>query len=733
MIPVRLALSNFTSYGSDVPPLDFTRFQTAAISGPNGAGKSSLLDAITWALWGQSRAGDVSDPLVRKGAHSMWAAFTFTLDDRQFVVKRTRTIKGNGSTTLEFSSGSHNLTEGTIKATQAKIIDTLHLPYEVFINSSYIRQGRVDEFTLKGPGERKRILSEILGLDHYNRLEEASRTKAKERTSVLTALDFAIADLEADISLKEQRGQAVSAARDIAETLAKQAKVREANLKTLLQTKEALSGQCTLLAETQERTLKALAEIGEMTNQIRANEGEQTKLHGILEKKEEILVGVRKLEKLRGEYQVFVKRKDALIQIKDEAFKLNLFIHQKESARTQKKQAIKAELRLIAQKRTEFKAHIDALTKNAKRCPLCGSKLQTDKRTELLAKSQEQITQLAKRESEQEKLLMVISEYKLPQASLLAQKQEEVVALEQELVRAQRVEEELVRLAHLEAQHVLLAQAQGTLSSLKDTQKNLADLLARRQAQLAKDQQAIKDLPHIQEKLSVVLRDITEAEKQLIQIRTQEQEAHSALGEAEALKERSVQMEAVKEKKLKEKAQLLAEKGIYEELALAFGKRGIQAMLIDTALPEIEAETNALLDRLTEGRLRVQLLTQREAKTGGIIETLDIIISDELGTRSYELFSGGEGFRVNFALRLALSKLLTHRAGAKLQFLIIDEGFGTQDALGQQRLVEAINAIREDFAKILIITHIEELKELFPVRVEVRKENRGSVYEMIGA
>ena len=115
------------------------------------------------------------------------------------------------------------------------------------------------------------------------------------------------------------------------------------------------------------------------------------------------------------------------------------------------------------------------------------------------------------------------------------------------------------------------------------------------------------------------------------------------------------------------------------------------------------------------------------------METLDIIISDEMGERPYEMYSGGEAFRINFAIRLAISKLLTHRAGAKLQFLVIDEGFGSQDAPGRAKLVEAIDAIKDDFEKIIVITHIEELKEEFPVRIEVNKNAGGSTFEVVGA
>jgi len=124
--------------------------------------------------------------------------------------------------------------------------------------------------------------------------------------------------------------------------------------------------------------------------------------------------------------------------------------------------------------------------------------------------------------------------------------------------------------------------------------------------------------------------------------------------------------------------------------------------------------------------------TQRAYKTkkAETLETLDINISDELGTRRYEMYSGGEAFRINFALRIALSRLLARRAGAPLPTLFIDEGFGTQDSGGREKLIEAINSIQDDFEKIIVITHIEELKDAFPVRIDVTKTSEGSMIEV---
>ena len=139
-----------------------------------------------------------------------------------------------------------------------------------------------------------------------------------------------------------------------------------------------------------------------------------------------------------------------------------------------------------------------------------------------------------------------------------------------------------------------------------------------------------------------------------------------------------------------------------------------------------------ILSRLTDNRTQITIESLRDLKKGGARETLDIKISDELGERSYELYSGGEAFRVDFAVRIALSKLLASRTGTRLRTLVIDEGFGTQDAEGIESLVEAIQAISEDFEKILVITHVESLKQAFPVRVEVAKyPDVGSRFEVL--
>jgi exonuclease SbcC len=178
-------------------------------------------------------------------------------------------------------------------------------------------------------------------------------------------------------------------------------------------------------------------------------------------------------------------------------------------------------------------------------------------------------------------------------------------------------------------------------------------------------------------------------------------------------------------------AQLERDSDEYAIIAQALGKDGIQALLIEAVVPEIEYEANELLARLSDQHARVFIESLRDLKGGGMRETLDIKIADNAGIRPYELFSGGEAFRVDFALRIAISKLLARRAGASLQTLIIDEGFGSQDEEGLGLVMETLYKIQDSFAKVIVVSHLSSMKDQFPVHFVVEKTAHGSQVRVI--
>lgn len=720
MIPVNLKLINFTSYGENSPELDFTKFHLAAISGQNGAGKSSLLDAITWALWGTSRAGDSSDQLVRLGASDMQVEFSFKLDDHNYTVKRKRVLKHGGSTALEFWSGTHNLTEGTIKSTQEKIINSLHLTFETFTNSSFIRQGNAGEFTTKGPTDRKRILADILGLDHYDLLEEKAKEKVKEAQTKLTLLDYQVLEIETELSQKENNQE---------KKLLAEKKITEAEVSIKILEKE--------IRDSQEQ-IAALNAANEQQYKLKQTLSElQSELDSVL------IQGKQRVEKIKS----LEKELEDLPSFDEKLKELKLLEKQKEdySILSQKRLEIENELTSIKatfslknfekadldKKLQEIKSHLESLESNIAKCPTCGQIINQEQKKQVAKEYVQKSTEIKNKLSE----INTASEEKGMQKL-----QSKIDLIKIDGNQYQEILQKIKELSTLQQKKEVLIASQATLISEKQVVLELRGLFTSKKSQIEKLQEDVKKIPNLDEDLVKLKAIQSQKEFNLATLRNEEKEARNLLGQANELISRTEQMEKLMIQKSTEKKKLTEEKEVYEELSLAFGKKGIQAMIIEQAIPEIEDEANRLLDKLTEGRMKVAFLTQKETKTkvqtseGKIhatVETLDIVIADEMGERPYELYSGGEAFRVNFAIRLAISKLLAHRAGAKLQFLVIDEGFGTQDAAGRARLVEVIDAIKNDFEKILIITHIEELKEEFPVRIEVSK-NASSTFEVIG-
>jgi exonuclease SbcC len=282
---------------------------------------------------------------------------------------------------------------------------------------------------------------------------------------------------------------------------------------------------------------------------------------------------------------------------------------------------------------------------------------------------------------------------------------------EDDLARLRRAEEWLAeneheiaraaeRLQHIDAQ---IAADDAEVQRLDERLRNLAP------AARARDDARTR-LDDLHRELLVRQKDLGERQADL----RRAQEAARSLADAEA-----------------QRLALLERKSLFDELTLAFGKKGVQAMLIEHALPELEREANRLLGRMTDNQMHLTFETQRDTKKGDVAETLDIKIADAIGTRIYDAYSGGEAFRLDFAIRIALSKLLARRAGARLETLIIDEGFGSQDARGRERLVEAIISVQHDFRRVLVITHIQELKDMFPVQIEIVKTPNGSVWNIV--
>jgi len=159
----------------------------------------------------------------------------------------------------------------------------------------------------------------------------------------------------------------------------------------------------------------------------------------------------------------------------------------------------------------------------------------------------------------------------------------------------------------------------------------------------------------------------------------------------------------------------------YATLAKAFDKHGIPTLIIENVIPEIEENANRILSTLSD-TMQLELRTQKTLKTGGVGDTLEIVIKSLTTERNYDMLSGGEKFRVDLALRIALSTVLARRNNFKCETLIIDEGFGSLDEIGKQKFVELSMALHNTFKRIILITHTD-LTERYTDIITVRKIN----------
>jgi DNA repair exonuclease SbcCD ATPase subunit/predicted phosphodiesterase len=149
-----------------------------------------------------------------------------------------------------------------------------------------------------------------------------------------------------------------------------------------------------------------------------------------------------------------------------------------------------------------------------------------------------------------------------------------------------------------------------------------------------------------------------------------------------------------------EAARILEEQKVCDSIVQAFSKNGIPAYVLKNKLPEINAELNNILAGIVSFRIFL------ETEVGS--NTLDVFIEDKDSRRVIELASGMEKMIASLAIRVALINLSSL---PKPDIFIIDEGWGTLDSSNCAKAVELLQTIKSRFKSILVISHVEEIKE----------------------
>ena len=852
MILNRLQISGFLSYQEKVE-IDFSSINLACISGENGAGKSSLLEAITWALFGEARRKD--DAVINTSSRAADVTLDFEYESVQYQVQRSKTK--DKSATLEFRVRNPQgtwlpLTEATMRATDDLISQTLHLDYETFINASFFLQGKADQFTQQRPADRKRILSGILGLDVWERYREETQRRRKLHETELLLINNSLEEIEKELQLEAERKDRLSrlekeveskkALFEARKTLLDQHRVIADRVQNDRHQVEKQRTEVQRLRAENERKAEELSlrlqdraqyqDLLKNEKQILRAVEDWESARAALEGWEQIAANFRQYDSQRNEPQrvidiertrlqseqgVLQQKQHEISIIEQDLPELESIVAQSANAvaeltaklavradvekemRTQQdeKSRVRAENIQLRAEMDEIRVHRDHLQQiSGATCPTCEKPLSQEEGLRLV----EEVNNRGKEKGDLYRTNVKISDQcdlrlrELENALIDLESVDASLKLQQRIYDAKSDEllkqqqavaawqgKEAARLIELDSilstdtyalearQQLTLLDArlkelgydaaahektrrleiEGRASLEKKTQlENAKAALVPLEREITSSQKTIEneekhysallvELKQNEEKLateSANLPDTTRLEAEYYDAQEQMNRANNDLGYARNAVDILDKQREQKIVKLEEKDQLNTKITDLKSLERAFGKDGIPALLIEQALPAIENHANEILDRLSSGSMSIHFETQREykdKKREDRRETLDIFIRDSAGERVYELFSGGEAFRINFAIRLALSRVLAHRAGARMQTLVIDEGFGSQDSSGRQRLVEAINLVSSEFAKILVITHLEELKDVFPARIEVSKSATGSKVQVL--
>jgi DNA repair exonuclease SbcCD ATPase subunit len=549
----------------------------------------------------------------------MSVTFTFGLGGNVYQVIRARKAGRRGVGTLDVQvytppspppqtegeqggSGEwRTIAESTIHQTQEKINSLLKLDYDTFINSAFLLQGRADEFAVKTPAERKKVLADILGLEAWETYEESAKQRIRDIEGSLQAVDVRLREIDEDSARRPQVEAEVAEARKAVIELSDALRQVEARYQQTQQTQQELRYLETQAAELAsraglaERELVAVladlesarrkADAGAIRSELDATRAEMTRLAGRDAQRDEVRA-----------------RRGALAE---------------ESA------ALKGQNDRLGPETEPLKQRVDVLEASTEpNCPTCGQPLSPGHRHAVISDLKAEIEN--RRESyrsNQQRLKLLAAD--------IAALDRDLAALDAELrgqAALQRREAELnaALLAADEAQKAITR-----LETRREQWQKTLDADALKQAELAARVAALR----------AELGDVAAVQAEYERILFEEARARHALGAAEQRLAACEAMVNLREGKVAERNRLAKEKGIYEDLRLAFGKKGVPAMIIEAAIPEIEDEANALLSRMTSGRMNLRFDTQKETQKGDTVETLDIQIADELGTRPYENFS----------------------------------------------------------------------------------------------
>jgi exonuclease SbcC len=686
--------------------LDLAALDHAAIVGPNGAGKSTLLSAISWCLYGEGRA----DALIRHGASIGAATLTFALAGKRYRVTRGRERGKRSWLHIDTANSADGKLEPTghhtIAEAQDWLVRELGLDYEAFSASVYAPQGHAGVLAELAPGQRKALLAELIGLDHYEdwrtvaaqRAREASASAAverRDRSRIQERIDssqhesvddlaIAIADINAALGACERSLEAAAARERAVEQLARR--------KAL----EVQVGEITAAANRLNDAKRRARELAEADGDVEALRAELALQDEALRKAH---VATQTWE---GEHRRLSERVDSLY-------------HDQERARSGQAEAQEHRER-AAEEGAAVRAKMDRLLEEAV-CDRCGQPVAGRHLHQVRRELRAERDQLHASYNDWQKATELLAST-LWQASEAAR--EALAALEAHgerplapdegpRIAAERAVEQAVRReAELQVVQAQVEEA-GPYEALR--------------ARYVAVREEIDGLPS-EVAAGPSIESVRERERGLrAQLQGLQERSRRAQAMHEQLLEWQNDLEALNDV-LREHERSAA---VHEVLARAFGRDGIPALILDGVVGGIETAANEVLSGLGSG-FAVRLATQVEKRDRkGMKETLEILVDTGLAEQPLEELSGGERYRVHIALRLGLARALAERA---FDCLLLDEPTDLDEA-GMQTLAQTLLAMPE--RQVIVVSHDQALADAMPQKVTIHRASDVSPSEVVVA
>ncbi|WP_281519315.1 SMC family ATPase [Acidaminococcus timonensis] len=751
MRPQILTMTAFGPYAG-VETIDFTQLgdkRFFLITGPTGSGKTTILDAITFALYG-TPSGDLRD---NRSLRSDYATpdqktevkFRFTNQDRTFEVTRTpeqvlnkqrgegtRTVPA-GASLVELLPAGERKVLGTTNNTVTHAVESL-LGFQArqFRQLMVLPQGEFRRFLVADSKERKGILETLFKTGQYSALEEALDARAKD-------LKKQYEDCRARYTLLLESTQVENV-----EELEQRLEKEKAENKTLAaQAQKAQQAASTALTALQQaRQLAQLFQNRESCQKRQAALAAQEPAMVELKKK---LAWLEEAQKIHPIYDRTRKAKNQL-DTADEILKKaraeettsRQTLQQLLAAATQDNaQALQEQVVRVREQLARMTAVSGETVRLAQGlqpgqpCPVCGSPdhprpaTQTRKeREELDRKTQAMEKQI--RELNRKQKALEEAQKTADQAAGSCRTAEESRATAQQAFDAD-----------VEAYKEALA-----ASPFPDQRSFLAAHKALSQKPLW--QQQVQQYQDQRSSLTgeLQLLDQQIAGRTLPELEPLEKRAGETRNTAQALVTRAGALQETlrrEEETLKKLARLDKE---LEKLQEAYGPIGLLAdtargnnsrkltfssFVLQAVLDDVLQTANLRLGKISQGRYslyRSQDIVDARKEQGLGLEIMDAFTGQ---ARAVTTLSGGEIFFTSLSLALGLSDVLeSYAGGLHLDTILVDEGFGSLDPETLDSAVSALLELQQGGRLVGIISHVAELKERISAQLEIIPTNQGS-------